>query len=210
MLPGESWTLTTAGGFLVAHRRGRGVNCWLGGTIRDAREDGHFRTLVLSLINEVGWSAQLMMTTRPTEFPRMFGILSTFAHRCDEPGDAAAGKARFRIAAAFALLALRRRAAAIVLISAATFGVAVMCGRSSTAALASGAASLSIGLALHSRRDSLTTARATIGCGDAGGLATLLAAEPALVTARWPAIAPPNDAHLHGATLVTSGRSWRP
>jgi len=55
------------------------------------------------------------MTTRPVKFGNMLAILSTYACRCDEPADIAAGKARFRLPAWVVWFALRRRVLAKLL-----------------------------------------------------------------------------------------------
>ena len=154
MIPGKSWVLTTTHGFLIAHRRGqRDVNVWLGGVVSEVRQSGHFRALVHRLVDEVGWLSRLTMTTRPVAFPVMFGILSTFAHRCDGPEDATTGKARFRVPAVTVLIALRRRTAAVLLLSLGACSAVIVCGGGkprSAALLGLGCSSvtLSAGLAL--------------------------------------------------------------
>lgn len=113
MQPGASWSLTTPSAFLIAHRRGSTVNVWLMGVLESARGSGEFRLLVQQLVMEVGWSSRLTMTTRPSSFQKMFAILSTYAQRCDEPEDAAAGKVRFSTQAWVVVLALQRRSLAV-------------------------------------------------------------------------------------------------
>ena len=115
MLPGESWLLTTRHGFLAAHRRNGMVNVWLAGVASEARGTGEFRALVSRLLCEVGLTVELTMTTRPGKFEKMFAILTRFARRCNEPEDAAAGKARFHVAGWVVFIGLHRRAALTVL-----------------------------------------------------------------------------------------------
>ena len=116
MLPGQSWLLTTRHGFLAAHRRNGMVSVWLAGVASEGRGTGEFRALVSRLLCEVGLTVELTMTTRPHKFEKMFAILTRFARRCDEPDDAAAGKARFHVDAWVVFIALHRRAALTVLV----------------------------------------------------------------------------------------------
>ena len=91
----RSWVLTTENTFLVAHERDEMVNVWLAGSRKNAQGTGEFKLIVRKLLSQLPYTATISATTYPERFPKMYGILSLVASRCDRPEDLAEGKARF-------------------------------------------------------------------------------------------------------------------
>lgn len=106
----RSWVLTTENTFLVAHERDEMVNVWLAGSKQNAQGKGEFKLVVRKLLSQLPLTATISATTYPKRFPKMYGILSLVATRCDRPEDLAEGKARFSMRAWQLHIFMNRRA----------------------------------------------------------------------------------------------------